>query len=281
MKRFIYTTLTCLILSGAAFSQQLNIATYNLRNDNKEDSLKGNGWGQRYPVIAQLIQFNDLDIFGTQEGKYNMLNDLTSVMPGYKWIGIGRDDGIKKGEYSAIFYKETRFKIVKQGNFWLSTITDRPNKGWDAALPRICTWAQFQDIKTGFKFYFFNIHMDHIGVLARKNSATLVLSKIKEMAGDQPTIFTGDFNVDQHNESYTEVLSTGVLKDCFNLAPVKFANSNSFNAFKVDGVGDARIDHIFVTKQFDVKRYAILTNTYHGGKLPSDHYPVVAIMNVK
>ncbi|WP_246230484.1 exonuclease/endonuclease/phosphatase family protein [Mucilaginibacter humi] len=144
MKKLFLTTLACLILSGAAFSQQLNIATYNLRNDNKQDSLAGNGWGQRYPVIAQLIRFNDLDVFGTQEGKYNMLNDLTSVLPGYKWIGIGRDDGVKKGEYSAIFYKETRFKIVKQGNFWLSTITDRPNKGWDAALPRICTWAQFR-----------------------------------------------------------------------------------------------------------------------------------------
>jgi len=280
MKKLLLTTFACLILSGLAFSQQLNIGTYNLRNDNREDSLQGNGWGHRFPVMAQIIQFNDLDIFGTQEGKYNMLNDLAGAMPGYKWIGIGRDDGVKKGEYSAIFYKETRFKIVKQGNFWLSTITDRPNKGWDAALPRICTWAQFQDIKTGFKFYSFNIHMDHIGVLARKNSATLVLSKIKEMASGQPTIFTGDFNVDQHNESYAEVLSTGVLRDCFNLAPIKLANSNSFNAFKTDGPGDARIDHIFVTKDFDVKRYAILTNTYWG-KLPSDHYPVVAIMDYK
>ncbi len=180
MKKIIYTTLTCLILSSAAFGQQLNIATYNLRNDNKEDSLKGNGWGQRYPVIAQLIQFNDLDIFGTQEGKYNMLNDLTSVMPGYKWVGIGRDDGIKKGEYSAIFYKETRFKIVKQGNFWLSTITDRPNKGWDAALPRICTWAQFKDIKTGFKFYFFKFCKKNMFVVIISLVVILVTLLVKE-----------------------------------------------------------------------------------------------------
>jgi endonuclease/exonuclease/phosphatase family metal-dependent hydrolase len=280
MRKLLLTTLACLLLSGMAFSQQLNVATYNVRYDNKEDSVKGNGWKQRYPVIAQIIQFNDLDVFGTQEGKFHQLNNLADAMPGYKWIGIGRDDGKQAGEFSAIFYKATKFKILKQGNFWLSTITDRPNKGWDAALPRICTWAQFQDTKTGFKFFFFNIHMDHVGVLARKNSATLVLQKIKEMAGDQPTIFTGDFNVDQNNESYAEVLSTGVLKDTYNQAPIKLANSNSFNAFKVDQPGDARIDHIFVTKHFDVKRYAILTNTYHG-KLPSDHYPVVAIMNYK
>lgn len=279
MKKFIYSTLACLFLSIAAFSQrQLNIATYNLRNDNKQDSLKGNGWGDRYPVICKIVQFNDLDIFGTQEGKHNMLENMVDSLPGYKYIGIGRDDGKTKGEYSAIFYKTTRFKILKQGNFWLSTITDRPNKGWDAVLPRICTWAQFQDIKTGFKFYFFNLHMDHIGVVARKESAHLVLKKIKEMAGNAATIFTGDFNVDQHNESYKEVLSTGVLQDCYNLAPIKLATNGSFNAFNLNTKTDSRIDHIFVTKQFNVKRYAILTNSYNG-KAPSDHYPVVAIMN--
>ncbi|MFD2147362.1 endonuclease/exonuclease/phosphatase family protein [Mucilaginibacter antarcticus] len=270
-----------MLASSFTFAQnQLKIATYNVRYDNKDDSLKGNGWKDRYPVIAQLIQFNDFDVFGTQEAKFHQLNNLMSVLPGYKWIGIGRDDGKQAGEHSAIFYKADKFKILKQGNFWLSTITNRPNKGWDAALPRICTWAQFQDIKTGFKFYFFNLHMDHVGVQARKESVHLVLAKIKEMAPGQASIFTGDFNVDQRNESYAEVLSTGILKDTYDLAPIKYAQSNSFNAFKVDQPGDARIDHIFVTKDFDVRRYAILTNTYHG-KVPSDHYPVVAIMNYK
>lgn len=278
MKKIIYSTLVSLLLGSAVFAQELHIGTYNLRNDNKEDSLKGNGWGQRYPVICKIVQFNDLDVFGTQEGKHNMLQNMVDSLPGYQYIGIGRDDGKTKGEYSAIFYKTTRFKILKQGNFWLSTITDRPNKGWDAVLPRICTWAQFQDIKTGFKFYFFNLHMDHVGVVARKESAHLVLQKIKEMAGNSATIFTGDFNVDQHNESYKEVLSTGVLQDCYNLAPVKLATNGTFNAFNLNTKTDSRIDHIFVTKQFNVKRYAILTNSYEG-KAPSDHYPVVAIMN--
>lgn len=278
MKKIIYSTLVGLLLSSAVLAQELHIGTYNLRNDNREDSLKGNGWGHRYPVICKIVQFNDLDVFGTQEGKHNMLQNMVDSLPGYQYIGVGRDDGKTKGEYSAIFYKTTRFKILKQGNFWLSTITDRPNKGWDAVLPRICTWAQFQDIKTGFKFYFFNLHMDHVGVVARKESAHLVLQKIKEMAGNSATIFTGDFNVDQHNESYKEVLSTGVLQDCYNLAPVKLATNGTFNAFNLNTKTDSRIDHIFVTKQFNVKRYAILTNSYEG-KVPSDHYPVVAIMN--
>ncbi|TSJ38781.1 endonuclease/exonuclease/phosphatase family protein [Mucilaginibacter corticis] len=277
MKKIIYIAIACFILSAKSYGQQFNIATYNLRYDNQEDSVKGNGWRLRYPVIAKIVKFNDLDIFGTQEGLFHMLNNLADSLPGYKWIGIGRDDGKEAGEHSAIFYKTSRFKILKQGNFWLSTITDRPNKGWDAVLPRICTWAQFEEIKTGFKFYFFNLHMDHIGVVARKQSATLVLKKIKEMAGNSATIFTGDFNVDQYNESYKEVLSTGVLQDCYHLAPVKLATNGSFNAFDINTKTDSRIDHIFVTKDFNVKRYAILTNSFNG-RLPSDHYPVVAIM---
>ncbi|MFD0763968.1 endonuclease/exonuclease/phosphatase family protein [Mucilaginibacter lutimaris] len=273
------TLIVLLITATATFTkaQQFNIGTYNLRNANKGDSTAGNGWGERYPWVARLIQFQDLDIFGTQEAKYHQLTELTDSLPGYKWVGAGRDDGKHGGEHSAIFYKSTRFKLLKTGDFWMSTVTDKPNKGWDAALPRICTWAQFKETKTGLVFYFFNLHMDHIGVVARRESAKLVLQKIKQMAGSMPTILTGDFNVDQTSDSYAVINNSGVLKDSYVLSPIKLAPSDTFNEFNANTAGDKRIDHIFVTKQFKVKRYGILTNTYHG-RTPSDHYPVVAVM---
>ncbi|RYU90109.1 endonuclease/exonuclease/phosphatase family protein [Mucilaginibacter terrigena] len=277
----IKLTLILLLIATATLTQaqQLNIGTYNLRYSNQGDSTAGNGWGQRFPWAAKLIQFQDLDIFGTQEAKYHQLTELTDSLPGYKWVGAGRDDGKHGGEHSAIFYKADRFRILKTGDFWMSTITDKPNKGWDAALPRICTWAQFRELKTGFTFYFFNLHMDHIGIVARRESAKLVLEKIKQMAGASPTILTGDFNVDQTSDSYAVINDSGLLKDSYVLSPVKLAPNNTFNAFDVNTAGDKRIDHIFVSKQFKVKRYGILTNTYHG-RAPSDHYPVVAIMEV-
>jgi endonuclease/exonuclease/phosphatase family metal-dependent hydrolase len=266
-----------LLTATVTQAQQLNIGTYNIRYSNNGDSTAGNGWGQRYPQIAHLIRFQDLDIFGTQEAKFHQLNELTDSLPGYKWFGAGRDDGQHGGEHSAVFYKQNKFTILKSGNFWMSTITDRPNKGWDAALPRICTWVQFKETKTGFTFYFFNLHMDHIGVVARHESARLVLQKIRQMAGKMPTILTGDFNVDQTSDSYTVINNSGLLKDSYVLSPVKLAPSNTFNGFDANTAGDKRIDHIFVTKDFKVQRYGILTNTYHG-KTPSDHYPVVAVM---
>ncbi|MFD0792596.1 endonuclease/exonuclease/phosphatase family protein [Mucilaginibacter litoreus] len=278
IRLLILTLFVCTATITDAQQRQLNIGTYNLRNANKGDSTAGNGWGQRFPWAAKLIRFQDFDVFGTQELKYHQITDLTDSLPGYKWVGIGRDDGKKAGEFSAIFYKADRFKLVRTGDFWMSTVTDKPNKGWDAVLPRICTWAQFKEIKTGFTFYFFNLHMDHIGVIARRESAKLVLQKIKEMAGNTPTILTGDFNVDQTSDSYAVINNSGVLKDTYVLSPIKLDPSNSFNDFNANTDGDKRIDHIFVTKDFKVTRYGILTNTYHG-RVPSDHYPVEAVLS--
>jgi len=280
-------------------ASSINVATYNLRYANHGDSVNGNGWGQRLPVIAQLIQFHDFDIFGTQEGLFQQLEGLRDSLPGYTYIGIGRDDGVHRGEHSAIFYKTAMFRLLDKGDFWMSETTDKPNKGWDAALPRICTWGKFQVNNTGFVFYLFNLHMDHIGVKARAESAKLVLQKIKEFDAKVPVILTGDFNVDQRNESYALINNSGVLKDCYEITALRYAQNGTFNSFRPDNHTDARIDHIFVSKPFSVARYAILTDTYrlkkedaamtaspdpavegrvslYSARTPSDHFPVMA-----
>ncbi|WP_419801668.1 endonuclease/exonuclease/phosphatase family protein [Mucilaginibacter sp.] len=292
-----------LLITPFAFGQQLNLATYNMRNDNANngDSARGNGWKQRLPVIAQLVRFHDFDIFGTQECLFHQLKNLETALPDYTYTGIGRDDGKTGGEFSAIFYKKNKFKLLRHGDFWLSEITDKPNKGWDAVLPRICSWGAFQDKATGFKFYFFNLHMDHIGVVARRNSAGLVLQKIKQLAGNAPVILTGDFNVDQTSDSYAVINNSGTLKDAYLLSPVKYALNGTFNDFNPNNKTDSRIDHIFLSKDFKVKRYGILTDSYRSQKaggseketsanapkevalqnyqarLPSDHFPVMVV----
>ncbi|RYY06962.1 MAG: endonuclease, partial [Sphingobacteriaceae bacterium] len=180
---------------------------------------------------------------------------------------------------------------------------DKPNKGWDAVLPRICSWGSFQEVKTGFKFYFFNLHMDHIGVVARRKSAELVLEKIKEIAKNQPVILTGDFNVDQTSDSYAVIDNSGMLKDAYKLSPLKYANNGTFNDFNADNKTDSRIDHIFLSKNFKAERYGVLTDSYrapssnaseksssanfpkevtlqkYAAKLPSDHFPVMVIVD--
>lgn len=144
---FQFVLMTSLGSLSKSFAQTIQIATYNLRYANHKDSLEGNGWGKRFPVIGEMVRFHDFDIWGTQEGESWQLRDLLNVLPGYRYIGIGREDGISAGEFSAIFYKKDKFEVLKSGNFWLSTTTDKPNKGWDAVEPRICSWGLFKEKK--------------------------------------------------------------------------------------------------------------------------------------
>ena len=284
-----------------SYAQDLTIGSYNIRYDNSGDAENGNGWKSRCPILSQQILFNDFDILGAQEVLHNQLEDLLKNLPQYAHIGVGRDDGETKGEYAPIFYKKDRFKLLKSGHFWLAEETDHPNKGWDAALPRICTWAQFNDLKKKKKIWFLNIHFDHVGVEARKQSAILLLNKIKEMCGKDAVILTGDFNVDQTNESYKLLANSNVLFDTYEKAEVCYALNGTFNSFRSNRLTNSRIDHIFVSGGFKVDRYGILTDTYrtitnenqqHVGDFPrevfssaaeirmiSDHFPLKVTLN--
>src|SRR5690606_11569892 len=153
-----------------AQAQTFTVATYNLRFDNPKDI--GNLWKDRMPYVAALIRYHDFDVVGTQEGRPNQLQDLIKALPQYARYGKGRDDGSDKGEHSAIFYKKDRFQLLASGDFWLSETPDKPGLGWDATCcNRICSWVYLQDKKTKKKFYFFNVHFDHQGKIARRESS--------------------------------------------------------------------------------------------------------------
>lgn len=303
MKPILFALLV-FVFAGTQVSEahELTVASFNIRYENSSDSIHGNGWKQRLPVICDLIRFHNFEVFGAQEVLHNQLLDLLAGLPAYDYVGVGRDDGKTKGEYAPIFYRKDKFKVLKSGTFWLSDITDRPNKGWDAALPRICTWAKFKDRKTGFEFFLFNLHMDHIGVEARKNSAKLVLKKITEMCDDKPVVLTGDFNVDQNSPNYAVLHGSGLLKDAYEVAKVRYALNGTFNNFKPDRKTDSRIDHVFVSAFFTVERYGVLTDTYrteiedsqaeqsgnfpkevsltkYVARVPSDHFPVKVVLS--
>lgn len=292
-----------LLVSTSLFAQQLRVGSYNLRYDNPGDSL--NSWKYRKDIMGKQILFHDFDIFGTQEGLHHQLDDLSDRLPGYDYIGVGRDDGINKGEHSAIFYKEDMFQLLEKGDFWLSQDPSQPNKGWDAVLPRICSWGKFRKKSTGLTFFLFNVHFDHVGTIARKESAQLILDKIKIIAGDSPTLLTGDFNVDQNSDSYLVINNSKILKDTYDKALLKYGPEGTFNGFKINTHSESRIDHIFVTKDFSVLKHGVLTDTYqtsetdleelansgaysqeiilyqNQARLPSDHYPILSVIEYK
>lgn len=285
---------------GATF----NVGTYNIRQLNGGDDKAGNGWERREPVMAKLIRFHGFDIFGTQEGFKSQLEQLKADLPGYDYIGIGRDDGKEAGEHSAIFYRTDMFDLVKHGDFWLSEHPDRPGLGWDAVCVRICTWGRFRHKATGKEFLFFNLHMDHVGTKARTESAKLIKQKIDEFGPELPVFLTGDFNVDQRSESYATITEGGVLTDAFERAALVYAPNGTFNHYRTDGFTDQRIDHIFASPSVEVEKYGVLTDTYRTSlsgateidtsgnapdevgivnavpRTPSDHFPVLTTVTV-
>jgi endonuclease/exonuclease/phosphatase family metal-dependent hydrolase len=257
-------------------AQQYIIGSYNIRYANPRDS--GNLWADRAPVVAALIRFHDFDLFGTQEGLRNQLDDISTALPYYERYGVGRDDGQTKGEHSAIYFKKDKFKLLKKGDFWLSETPDKPSLGWDATCcNRICSWVQLQDTKSKKKFYVFNAHFDHQGKKAREESAKLILEKIKSIAGNEPVIFMGDLNGSHTSTWYETIEDSEQFQDTYRMVEHPYALNASHNSFgKRKGRKDV-IDHIFVTSHFIANKWGILTDTYDG-KFPSDHFPILTVV---
>ena len=273
--------LLLLFLVLAAFqldAQEMLVGSYNIRYKNANDSLKGEVWSKRCQVICDQVNFMAPMIFGAQEVLYSQLQDMRKALDGYDYIGIGRDDGKRGGEHEAIFYKKDMVRLLDHGDFWLSETPEKPGLGWDAVCIRICTWGKFAvrnpapPVRGGLfnrspkpnesVFYFFNLHMDHVGVVARREAARLVVAKVREIAQGAPVFITGDFNVDQNDEIYTIFTHSGLLKDSYEAARVRFAENGTFNAFKTNYFTTSRIDHVFVSPNIKVEAYGVLTNSY-------------------
>lgn len=303
MKQIIMSLLLVMAAVGLQ-AQNLFVGSYNIRYQNNSDAKNGNSWKQRCPRVCGIINFEQPDVFGAQEVLYPQLKDMLATLDGYDYIGVGRDDGKRGGEYAAIFYKKDHIRLLDKGQFWLAEDTTRPNLGWDAACIRICTWGKFEDKCSHMKFFYFNLHMDHVGIVARRESAKLVVRKIREIAGSAPVVLTGDFNVDQNNEIYAIFTKSGLLRDSYTAARLRYAENGTFNAYNNDTYTDSRIDHVFVSPNFFVDNYAILTDCYWTApkvdkshkasdapqeidfspavrRLPSDHYPVFVKLKLK
>ena len=261
-------------LADARPAKPLLVATYNLRLNIASDG--ENAWPHRRELVKGLIRFHGPDIFGTQEGFIGQLRDICGT-GGYAFTGHGRDDGKEAGEHAAIFYRKERFELLKSGDFWLSETPDVPSIGWDGrCCRRICSWARFRDRETSLRFYFFSVHFDHEGVVARKESAKLMVAKIREIAGDQPVICVGDFNSTPETEQIATMKS--LLRDAREVSETEpYGPVGTFNGFDYHAPLKERIDYIFVAPGTRVLKYGVLTDSANQ-RFPSDHMPVVALV---
>ena len=278
MKKGLFISLFLSIFTQIHAQKPLNIMTFNIRYSNLRDS--ANAWVYRKDNAASQILFHEAHILGVQEALHEQMMDLRDRLPHYKYVGVGRDDGKTKGEYSAIFYDTTRLKVLESETFWLSeTPSVAGSKSWDAAITRVVTWAKMYDKATKKTFFAFNTHFDHIGKVARRESAKLLLEKIHKIAGTSYAIITGDFNAKPDDEPIKVIVEPSnplKLMDTKGLSVTgHYGPTSTFNNFTSKEISDQPIDYIFINKKMKVLQHATLSQTW-GGLFSSDHFPVFA-----
>lgn len=269
-----------LILLALPFQAQsqatLTAITYNIRYDNPGDG--EDAWPVRRAQLAAQLRFYAPDVFGIQEGLKRQVDYLSEQLPAFERVGGGRDDGKEAGEYSALYFRKARFGLLESGTFWLSETPDVPSKGWDAALPRICTYAHLYDTLAGKKLWVLNTHFDHMGEAARRHSAELIIVKIKELNKEnEPIVLMGDFN-SEPKEAPALLLSRALIDTRAVSEEPSFGPEGTFNGFQFKEPVKRQIDYIFINGSgMRVKQHAVLSDS-RNCHYPSDHLPVLARM---
>ncbi len=263
---------TILFLSNLFFAQNLKVMTYNIRLSLESDG--ENSWGNRKQEALQMLNYYHPDFFGVQEAVPQQMADLKDGLKDYNYVGVGRDDGANQGEYSAIFYNIEKFSVLKSGTFWLSETPEKPSKGWDAAYNRICTYALLSTKNGGKKIWAFNVHFDHVGNEARKNSVNLILKKIKQLnPWNFPVVLMGDFNLTEDSEPI-KMLSANLNDSYYHSKTKPYGSKGTFTGFDTSKQPENRIDYIFV-KNFEVLNYRTINDRRDNFLFPSDHFPIM------
>ena len=256
-------------------TDELKVMSYNIRMGTANDGT--NSWEFRCPATIEMLNDQKPDVFGVQEAFEYQIKFIEEFCRDYKSVGVGRDDGKKKGEFMSIFWNKKTVSLLKWGTFWLSDTPEVPSKGWDAQCMRTATWALMKDKKTGNKFYFVNTHLDHRGAEARKNGLKMVLERIATMNPESyPMVLTGDFNVTPDDECLVELDKK--MDSARKVAKVTDKKS-SFNGWgKIAPEDSYLIDYIYVAGFKSVPEFRTITETFAGKPYISDHYPIMSVL---
>ena len=270
--QYILSVFILFTISSNIYSQPHSIISYNIRYDNNWDI--ENSWKIRRNKISQILVQYSPSIIGIQEGLLNQVQYIDSSLIDYDYVGVGRDDGKKKGEFCAIYFDTTRYVLLKNSTFWLSETPDTISVGWDAALERICTYGLFKDRITKEEFWVFNTHFDHIGVVAREKSSELILKRINKINRQSlPVILMGDFNSIPNSPPVKEIITE--LSDALQISLEKLQGPRgTFNGFNEDLPIEKRIDYIF-TSNLKVLSYTHINDRLNNNRHISDHLPVM------
>jgi len=265
----------------------LQVMSFNIRYGTADDG--DDSWPLRAAFVAEVIDSVAPDVLGLQEALRFQLDELETALPGYGEIGVGRDDGHEAGEYAAILFRRDRLAVRDSGTFWFSDTPSVPGSvSWGNRITRICTWATFEDARTGRRFTVYNVHLDHESQESRERSAGLLAARLAERPASDPVVVLGDFNAGADNPARQFLTGAAApadsgppsphLVDTFAALHPDATADGTFNAFRGDSTGP-RIDAILVSADWTVLRAGIVRSR-RAGRYPSDHFPVTALLDL-
>ena len=266
--------------SGGGVSEGLkvDVMTFNIRYGTAND--KENAWPHREQLVFEVLREARPDFCGLQEALRFQIDAIRKAVPEYAEYGNGRQGGRKEGEYSAILYRNDRWKLDRGNTIWLSDTPEVPGSAtWGNTFPRIVTWGRFVEKPSGRAVYVFNTHFDHQSQPSRLKSAKLLSKLIVKEAGDAPVIVTGDFNAAENNPAIAHLKRPTKdaevrLVDTFRVLNPDAKEFGTFNAFK-GHTGGAKIDYV-LTNPWAKVTSAEIVRTHRESRYPSDHFPVRA-----
>lgn len=244
----------------------------NLRYGTADDG--PDAWPNRRELLARTIEAFAPDVLSVQEALDFQLDFLAARLPHHRLLGGGRDaDGT--GEHASLFVDERRFEVIRSLDFWLSPQPDSPGSvGWDAALPRICTFAQLRDRENGHALSVWSTHFDHRGEQARVESARLIAKSFGTSPGAH--LLLGDLNCGESSEPLALLRAAG-MRDTFRDLHPDATAVGTFHAFR-GGTGGEKIDHLLVNRFITTRDAAIVVAPGPDGRFPSDHHFVTATL---
>ncbi|HUF47767.1 MAG TPA: endonuclease/exonuclease/phosphatase family protein [Vicinamibacterales bacterium] len=265
-------------------AEALTVMSFNIRYGTANDG--DNRWANRREFLFDVIREADADVIGLQEALDFQIDEILAAVSGYASLGVGRNDGRRRGEFAAILVRARRLRVDRTGTFWFS---DTPevvaSTSWGNRIIRICTWVRLVD-RDGRAFWVFNVHLDHVSQPSREQSTALLAARIaaRVPAGD-PVIVTGDLNAGESNPAVMSLTAgpatrPGRLVDTFRVVHPSEAMAGTFTGFKPNATGGDKIDYVFVEPGTEVLDAAIV-RTSRNGRYPSDHFPVTAIVRLK
>lgn len=258
-------------LPGSLRAQPARLLSLNIRYDNPADM--ENAWEHRKNKMIDLFVHYEPALIGIQEGLLHQVEFINESLPGYKYIGVGREDGMLRGEFCALYYDTTWLMLIRDSTFWLSETPEKVSRGWDAALERICTYGLFEFRGSKKRIWVLNTHFDHRGANAREKSAELLIGHIRRINPEGiPMVLMGDLNATPE-EKPIQVLRSE-LQDAKEISGKPFYGPpGTFVGFS-DTIMDRRIDYFFV-HNLKVLEYSHLDDRRDNNLHISDHLPVL------